>query len=330
MDKPSESSEVQTWLAGARPRVSVDEVTATAQGRWGLGAFVKELGSHQDRNFLFESSRGPVIVKIANPSWQRAALDAQTAAMRTAAASDVVVPTLVQEVTTERFGDQEYLAHVVTFIEGETLFDRSAVGPAECRALGLAAGEMVRTLSGFSHPGAVRESEWDLRSAEAVLEQKNPALREAVSPSLARVAALSTRLPIQVIHGDISDSNVLLTRTDEVAVIDFGDIGVSWRCAELAVGAACVLGKTTDDVDAVIAVVESFADRITLTEDELSAVWSLMVLRTAVLLATGDDGGGEPNAYTREREAFERAGFAAAQALDADQMERRIHRAASR
>jgi len=330
MDEPSESSEVQTWLAGARPRVSADEVTATAQGRWGLGAFVKELGSHQDRNFLFESARGPVIVKIANPSWQRAALDAQTAAMRTAAASDVVVPTLVQEVTTERFVDQEYLAHVVTFIEGETLFDRSAVGPAECRALGLAAGEMVRTLSGFSHPGAVRESEWDLRSAEAVLEQKNPALREAVSPSLDRVAALSTRLPIQVIHGDISDSNVLLTRTDEVAVIDFGDIGVSWRCAELAVGAACVLGKTTDDVDAVIAVVESFADRITLTEDELSAVWSLMVLRTAVLLATGDDDGGEPNAYTREREAFERAGFAAAQALDADQMERRIRSAASR
>jgi len=123
---------------------------------------------------------------------------------------------------------------------------------------------------------------------------------------------------------------VLLTRTDEVAVIDFGDIGVSWRCAELAVGAACVLGKTTDDVDAVIAVVESFADRITLTEDELSAVWSLMVLRTAVLLATGDDEGGEPNAYTREREAFERAGFAAAQALDADQMERRIRSAASR
>jgi Ser/Thr protein kinase RdoA (MazF antagonist) len=328
MDQPPESSEAQAWLAGARPRVSVDEVTLIAQERWGLDAFVTELGSHQDRNFLFESSHGRVIVKIANRSWQRAALEAQTAALRTAAASDVVVPTLVQDVTTARFGGQEYLAHVVTFIEGETLFDRWALGSAESRALGLAAGEMVRTLSGFAHPGTVRDSEWDLRSADAVLEQKDPALREAVSPSLARVAALSSRLPVQVIHGDISDSNVLMTRTDEVAVIDFGDLGVSWRCAELAVGAACVLGKSPDVVAAVAAVVRSFAERVALTEDELSAVWSLIVVRTAVLLATGDDDGGEPNAYTREREAFERAGFAAAQALDADEMERLIRGAA--
>ncbi len=171
---------------------------------------------------------------------------------------------------------------------------------------------MARTLSGFTHPGAVRDSEWDLRSAGAVLEEKNPSLREAVGSSLDRVAAVGSRLPVQVIHGDISDSNVLLTPTDEVAVIDFGDVGVSWRCGELAVAAACVLGKTPDDVAAVLALVESFVSRVALTDDELSAVWPLIVVRTAVLLATGDDDEGEPNAYTRDREAFEQAAFAAA------------------
>jgi Ser/Thr protein kinase RdoA (MazF antagonist) len=327
MDDLPASGEPQTWLAGARPVVGVEEVTATAQERWGLGDFVKELGSHQDRNFLFESPRGRVIVKIANPAWKASALEAQTAAMHTAAASDVVVPTLVHEVTTERFGDQDYLAHVVTFIEGDSLFERSALGVAECRALGVAAGELARTLAGFSHPGAVRDSEWDLRSAEAVLEEKDPSLREAVRPSLARVAALRSRLPVQVIHGDVTDSNVLMTPTGEVAVIDFGDLGVSWRCAELAVAAACVLGKTRDDVAAVIAVVESFVGRVALTDDELSAAWSLIVLRTAVLLATGDGVDGEPNAYTRDREAFEQAAFAAALALDADEMSRHIRTA---
>ncbi len=271
-----------------------------------------------------------MIVKVANPAWLRTVLDAQTAALRTAAASSVVVPTLVHAVTTERFGDREYLAHVVTFIEGDSLFDRSGLGVAGCRALGTAAGEMVRTLAGFSHPGAIRDSEWDLRAAGAVLEQKAPALREAVSSSLARLAAVGSRLPVQVIHGDVTDSNVLLTPTSQVAVIDFGDLGVSWRCGELAVAAACVLGKTPDDVSAVVAVVESFATHVALTDDELSAVWSLIVLRTAVLLATGDGVDGEPNAYTRDREAFEQAAFAAAMSLDDDEMSRLIRGAARR
>jgi Ser/Thr protein kinase RdoA (MazF antagonist) len=330
MDQPPDDRPAQTWLAGARPRVSVDEVTSTARERWGLGAFVTELGSHQDRNFLFESPRGRVIVKIANPAWKRSALEAQTAAMQAAAASDVVVPTLVHEVTTARFGEQEYLAHVVTFIEGEPLFERPTLDLAGSGALGLAAGEMVRSLAGFSHPGAVRDSEWDLRSAGAVLEEKDPSLRHAVSASLARVAGLGSSLPIQVVHGDISDSNVLVTPGDEVAVIDFGDIGVSWRCGELAVAAACVLGKTDDDVAAVSAVVEAFAHRVRLTDAELGAVWPLMVVRTAVLLATGDDAEGEPNAYTRDREVFERAAFTAALALDAGEMSRLIRTAGAR
>jgi Ser/Thr protein kinase RdoA (MazF antagonist) len=120
---------------------------------------------------------------------------------------------------------------------------------------------------------------------------------------------------------------VLLTPAGKVAVIDFGDVGVSWRCAELAVAAACVLARTADDAGAVAAVVSSFAEHVTLTDDELVAVWPLVVVRTAVLLATGDDDA-DPNDYTREREAHERAAFAAVQALDADEMTRVIREAA--
>lgn len=63
--------------------------------------------------------------------------------------------------------------------------------------------------------------------------------------------------------------------------------------------------------------------------DELSALWSLVVLRVAVLLATGDGDDDEPNAYTRAREAFERQAFSAALALDADEMARLIRDAGS-
>jgi Ser/Thr protein kinase RdoA (MazF antagonist) len=156
MDGPSTGGDAAPGLAGARPGVTADEVAVVAQARWRLGAFVRELGSHQDRNFLFESPAGRVVVKVANSAWPREALEAQIAAMTAAAASEAVVPTLVQGVVPERFGDGEYLVHVVTFVEGEPLFDRSDLGPSGYRPLGTAAGEMVRALSGFAHPGAVR------------------------------------------------------------------------------------------------------------------------------------------------------------------------------
>lgn len=329
MDEPAERGRPHSWLAGARPRVDVAEIAATAHARWGLGDFVVELGSHQDRNLLFESPHGRVVVKVANVAWERSALEAQAAALQAVSHSDVLVPAVVRRVAKERFGDHEYWTQVVTFIEGESLFDRAALDPAGCRAIGTAAGETARALAGFAHPGAVRDSEWDLRAAGRVLEGKSPSLRDAVEPFLDRVAVQGSGLPVQVIHGDVTDSNVLVTPAGDLAVIDFGDVGESWRCAELAVAAASVLGKTDDDVSAVLAVVESFTRRVPLADDELSALWSLVVLRVAVLLATGDGDDDEPNAYTRAREAFERQAFSAALALDADEMARLIRDAGS-
>lgn len=331
-----------TNLGGlARPMVTCDEAAALAARLWGVSGPVVELGSQQDRNFRVDSDAGRVVVKLANAATRRAELDAQHAVLAAATSAGLRVPAVVpslagEGVETIELGGQQLLARALTYVEGTPLLELDGFGLDRCRLLGATAGALVAALVGFVHPGSERRSQWDLRMAGDVLTSLASHLPGSVrSDVLAATGSASERLrtvagllPEQVIHGDLTDDNVVLDAggavgdVGAVGVIDFGDVMTSWRAAELAVTAASVLGKTRDDVSAVLGVVEAFTERSPLTDAELTAVWPLVVLRTGVLVASSAeqvtlDGG---NDYTEARQAEEVRAFRRAAALDAEEM----------
>lgn len=303
------------------PPISDESVLEAARSTWGLVGAHRELGSNQDYNLRITTTDGPVVVKIVNPAWERDTIDAQHEALAVIAAAGIPAPVPVfraEEITVD---GHDLLAHVLTYVDGEPLLGRAGFGTTECRLLGDIAGRVVDALAGFTHPGAQRRTQWDMRLATEVIDQLAPSLRPVLADAIARVAELQDQLPLQVIHGDVTDDNVVLTPDGDPAVIDFGDLSLSWRCAELAVTAAGVLGKTSDDVAAVLAVIEGFAERVKLTDAELSAVWPLVVLRTGVLVACSDDLTADgTNEYAADRSAGERRSLQIALELDAEEM----------
>ncbi|MEV6349747.1 aminotransferase class III-fold pyridoxal phosphate-dependent enzyme [Actinoplanes sp. NPDC051851] len=305
----------------ARPDVTLDDAARIAAGHWGLSGEMRELGSHQDHNVRIDAPRGRFVLKIANAGWARSALDAQHAALPVIAAAGIPGPTPVGGIEQVTVAGQRVHAHVLTYVEGTPLLDRGIFGVDECRLLGNTAGRVVAALADFAHPGAERHSPWDLRNAAGVIDQLAPGLRAEVATHLDRIGELAARLPTQVIHGDLTDDNVVLA-DGAAGVIDFGDLCVSWRCAELAVTAASVIGKTGDDVGAVLAVVEAFTAHVPLTDIELTAVWPLVVLRGAVLVAsyTEMEADGAENAYAQQRDDADRRAYQASAALDAEEM----------
>ncbi|UDY25087.1 aminotransferase class III-fold pyridoxal phosphate-dependent enzyme [Nocardioides sp. Kera G14] len=305
-----------------RPLVTEDDAARIAVAHWGLTGAIRELGSNQDRNFRIDDSSGRVVLKIANPAWERAELEAQRAALSTIEAAALRGPLPVDDLQQVEVDGQHLLAHVLTYVDGTPLLDRARFGLDECRLLGETAGRVVAALADFRHPGTERRSQWDLRAAAEVLDSLDPSLAERVSDAAARIADVADELPLQVIHGDLTDDNVVLTDSGAAGVIDFGDLAVSWRCAELAVAAASVLGKTADDVRAVLAVVEGFAAHTQLSDTELGAVWPLVVVRGAVLVASAADQtvlDGD-NGYAEARASAEVDGFEASLALDLEEM----------
>lgn len=194
--------------------------------------------------------------------------------------------------------------------------------------MGELAGHASLALAGFEHPGLDRVLQWDLRHADRVIdllahyhpdEAKRAMVTDAAARAWADVQAVAADLPVQAVHLDLTDDNVVCTtergiRTPD-GMIDFGDVTASWAVSELAITISSVLHHAGAEPASVLPAVRAFHALRPLSPAEVAALWPLVVLRGAVLVVSGEqqvqiDGGA--NAYAaagveREWRIFEQA-----------------------
>ena len=288
-------------------------------------ASLRELGGNEDLNFLLTTPEGARYVVKATAT-ARSALDAQTAVLGflTDAVATFDVPTARLTVGGEAVvdvGGSHPFVRVLSFVPGEMSVGSRRPVPGVGAALGSVSGEMVAQLATFSHPGLVTGGDWDLREAERVVGDDD-LLGHALSVSLERTARLT--LPVQVIHGDLTEDNVALGMEGDFAgVIDFGDLAPGWAVAELAITLTSLLAHDGPVMGEVLDAVAAFHARRPLSLDEARAVWPLVVRRALVLevgarrvLAADPE-----NEYALARRPFERLVLAHALAVPYDEAE---------
>ncbi|HYZ68895.1 MAG TPA: aminotransferase [Mycobacterium sp.] len=285
-----------------------EEIVAT---HYGLRARATSLGSNQDKNFVVTGEDGAIVgvLKIANPVFNATEIEAQDlAADRIADAEPtlrmaVPLPNRAGQKCTAITGLVDGTAYVrlLRFLPGGTLIDRDYLSPTAIAGLGEVAGRVSRALGGFSHPGLDRVLQWDLRYGTAVVAElisyvPDPLHRErldaATREAWARIAPLVDELPRQAVHLDLTDANVVASRSvggSPVAdgVIDFGDLTDSWAVSELAITASSVLGHPGSEPVSILPAVRAFHAIRPLSAAEVDALWPLLVLRTAVLIVSG-------------------------------------------
>ncbi len=140
--------------------------------------------------------------------------------------------------------------------------------------------------------------QWDLRHAGRVIDTLLPLepdaevrdiVQRAADAARAALATVRDALPVQAGHFDVTDDNVLRAPGETVpdAVIDFGDVCVSWRVGEIAVTVSSILHHDDATPESALPAIRAF-DRVRdLTDDEITALWPLVVLRGAVLVLSG-------------------------------------------
>ncbi|MFC5676560.1 aminotransferase [Aeromicrobium endophyticum] len=290
-----------------RPAVTVDQVVAMAHEHFGVEGTGVELGSQQDRNILLTTPGGTrYLVKVSNPVFTRSEIEAQNLVMRHLAARGHATPQPTasrggEDIVTVDVDGVPHAARLLTFLPGEPLSAAGAPWPATLAEIGRLAGQVTAALADVTHPGMERDLQWDLRRGESVVAERlhlvaDVARRGSVEAALHRVTAdldpVRDALPTQPVHGDLTTDNLVGDRDHHGAlrptgIIDFGDVMTSWRVAELAVACSAVFRHEPHRPLAILPMVAAFDAEVGLTDDEIAALWPLIVLRGATLVVSG-------------------------------------------
>ncbi|MDX3385271.1 aminotransferase [Streptomyces niveiscabiei] len=329
----------EEWLVRPMPPVDEAAVTALLAERFGVQGDLRDLGSQQDRNYRV----GAYVLKIANPATAVGALRAQCAVIERLAEQlpDVRLPRaragadgdVVQWLPA---GEERLACRLLAYVPGEPVMDSRYFAPPVVARLGELAGRVVAALAtaGPVEPESGRL--WDLRYAAEVIEALAPRMADqeraarvlaAARAAWAAVEPYAGSLPVQVIHGDLTDNNVVCDtgadgRPMPVGVIDFGDLGPGWAVSELAVTCTSVLHHHGAGPASVLPAVDAFRAQRPLSEAELAVLWPLVVLRAGVLVVSGQyDASLDPgNAYASAALEREWAMFEAAVSVPVEVM----------
>jgi Ser/Thr protein kinase RdoA (MazF antagonist) len=274
------------------PQFDLGGAARVGRDLYGLDAAASTLPSERDQNFLLTTVAGDrYVLKVANAAEHRAMLEAQNAAMALVADRAGCCARVVPTITGEAIGMASggaYLVRLVTYLEGAPL---AASGPPTAgllASLGRAVGRLDAALADFDHPAIHRDFHWDLANAASVIgahlqlihDDADRRLVERVSASALRhIEPRSGAFRRSAIHNDANDWNVLVSNSQVVAIIDFGDMVHSWTVADPAVAIAYAMLDAADPLAAAAAIVPGYHAEHPLRDEELAAVFPLACLR---------------------------------------------------
>lgn len=330
-----------------RPEVTEAEAADILATQYGLSGTLLELGSQQDRNFRLDTGDARYVLKICHADYNTVELEAQNAAihyLRTIADAPRVpriIPSLDgADIVALDIGEQACQVRLLTYVEGQPLTRRAYLPTQTVAALGSLCAQLALSLSDFDHPGLHRTLQWDLRRAGPVAvhllsaitnHQARDRIAKAMVTAVKRIQPLAGLLRVQPVHHDVTGDNVVALTNAQGhpipdGVIDFGDIIKGWVVGDLAVTCASLLHHAKGDPLFILPAVAAYHSVMPLTEAELQALWSLIVARAVILVASSEQqlAIDPENDYVRENIVLEREIFEVATSANADVMDAAI------
>jgi 4-aminobutyrate aminotransferase-like enzyme/Ser/Thr protein kinase RdoA (MazF antagonist) len=276
------------------PRLSLQDAARLARDLYGITASASPLPSERDQNFVLHLvDRSRLVLKVANAAETLQVLDAENQVMKRLAETGLA-PSLLPTRTGEEIGRHgDHFVRLVTCLEGAPLGDTTRQSDALLSDLGRAVAAVDLALAGFDHPALHRAFHWDLATAPAVIAERLPRVRDAALRGvIERVVAVHGETVVprtssfrqRAIHGDVNDYNVLVdARSQRVTgIVDFGDMVVSHLVNDVAIAMAYAALDKGDPLGAAAAVAAGYHAAHPLTEDEIAALFGLMLMRLAL------------------------------------------------
>ncbi|MEY2114041.1 MULTISPECIES: phosphotransferase [unclassified Rhodanobacter] len=294
--------------------ILTSEAALQLAGRhWGVHGAISALPSYADQNFRIHAGDGEYVLKVAHSSWSPADIELENLAMMELAAREPALgcPRVQLAVNGEHLlslpiKGQACLVRMLSYVPGTTYAEAiNSLRPAQCEALhaslGRAVGRLTRGLKDFCHPAAGRRHDWNIMSLPGLMSEvrhvEDAAFRDIVRRHAGAfceaLPAWRTTLPITVLHNDANDLNVIVADDGHggkhvSAVIDFGDMCISFRLADLAIACTYAMQHESDPVACARRIVGGYLAEYPLHRCELEQLHAFILARLchSILMAT--------------------------------------------
>ena len=262
---------------------------------WGIKGRFTQLDGEYDLNFRINSTH---ILKVMREGCQTDFVDLQCCALNhlRTFSLPLVVPSQKGrpfETCKDEKGCDRIL-WVLENLDGKTWAEFKPKTQDLILKLGETIGVMDNALTGFDHSGLYREFKWHLPSGDWIADNLGiiaDATRQKIIRQIlddfAGIKVDLDALPVQAIHNDINDYNILVTGSlhDSPAIsgiIDLGDMCAAPVVCDLAIAAAYVILDHPDPESALENLVKGFHSAYSLSPKEIDMIWPLLRLRLAV------------------------------------------------
>ncbi len=265
------------------------------QDLWGIKGSFTQLDGEYDLNFRINSTH---ILKVMREGCQTDFVDLQCSALNhlRTFSLPLVVPSQKGrpfEVCKDEKG-RDRILWVLENLDGKTWAEFKPKTSDLILKLGETIGAMDNALTDFDHSGLYREFKWHLPSGdwiadklEIIADASQQKIIREILDDFSDIKADLDALPVQAIHNDINDYNILVTGSlnDSPAIsgiIDLGDMCSAPVVCDLAIAAAYVVLDHPNPESALENLVKGFHSAYPLSPREIDMIWPLLRLRLAV------------------------------------------------
>lgn len=268
---------------------------------WGIDAKLTKLDGEYDLNFLAVGAR-EYVLKVMRVGCVMPFIDMQTKVLdhlqRNAPDLPMpgVVPTLDGTLMAEA-QDEDGAPRILWLLEklpGRTYALHRPHDGALIHQLGGAIGAMDAAMTDFTHPEIERDFKWNLMQSSWVADELSViedidrrALISEISDEFTKALPALREMPVQAIHNDVNDYNILVTAclSEPAAIsglIDFGDMCAGPRVCNLAIAAAYAVLGHPEPENVLEALVAGYHSTNPITAQEIELIWPLLRTRLAV------------------------------------------------
>lgn len=281
-----------------KPSLSPDTVLAFLNERYGLTGELTALDGERDLNYKLKSRDNALyVVKVAHPDERADVLDLQSTTLSLLAQrtpNPLAFPSVVtsihkRDVEIMEASKGAHAVRVVSYLQGTPIANISTLGETTLASAGTIVGHMDVAMSDLYHPAMHRWLDWDSKHSFSIIRERLHAINitedralvenELVRLEMSLLPAFAS-LPMQVIHNDVNDYNLIAHDTGEISgIIDFGDMVHSYRVCDPAHTLAYLLLSRPNWHNVARGFLSGYLGSCPLTDHEIGSILDFISLR---------------------------------------------------